>query len=136
MVEDAETILVAAGTSAGTCRHVVRRLREQGRKVGLVRVRMFRPFPYDNIRSMLGGAKNVAVLDQSVSPGTDSPLCQEVKSALYGLNGGKPAPRVFGFVAGLGGRDIVPENVERMLAVAEGEHPPVPGQVLWLGLNR
>ncbi|MCE5270733.1 pyruvate ferredoxin oxidoreductase [bacterium] len=135
MVEDAETVLVAAGTSAGTCRHVVRRLREQGRKVGLVRMRMFRPFPYADLRAMLGGAKNVAVLDQSVSPGTDSPLCQEVKSALYGLDSGKAGPRVFGFVAGLGGRDIVPENIERMLDVAEGEHPPVPGRLNWLGLN-
>lgn len=135
MVEDAETVLVAAGTSAGTCRHVVRQLRAQGKKVGLVRVRMFRPFPYADIRAMLGRAKNVAVLDRSVSPGADSPLCQEVKSALYGLDGGSAAPRVYGFVAGLGGRDIIPEHIERMVAVAEGEEPPVPGKVIWLGLR-
>jgi pyruvate/2-oxoacid:ferredoxin oxidoreductase alpha subunit len=84
---------------------------------------------------MLGRAKNVAVLDRSVSPGADSPLCQEVKAALYGLEGGGAAPRVYGFVAGLGGRDIIPEHIERMVAVAEGEELPVPGKVIWLGLR-
>lgn len=133
MVEDAETVIVAAGTSAGTCRHVARKLRAEGKKVGLLRIRLFRPFPYEDIRNMLGGAKNVAVLDQAVSPGSDTPLAQEIRAALYGLPGGGPA--VHSFVSGLGGRDIIPEYVEQMVTAAESNMTQEPGRVEWLGLN-
>jgi pyruvate/2-oxoacid:ferredoxin oxidoreductase alpha subunit len=132
MLEDAETVLVAAGTSAGTCRYVVRRLREQGRKVGLVRVRMFRPFPYEEMRSLLGRAKRVAVLDQTVSPGSETILCQEVKAALYDS---PSRPTVHGFVTGLGGRDILPEYIEEMVNRTENDSKESLALVNWLGLN-
>ncbi|MEA2063703.1 MAG: pyruvate ferredoxin oxidoreductase [Gemmatimonadota bacterium] len=133
MTEDAETILVAKGTSAGTCKHVVRKLRGQGKKVGLVRLRTFRPFPFGEIRRALGAAARVAVLDQSVSPGSEGVVCQEIKSALY--DGGNSGPSVYGFIGGLGGRDITPENIEQMIeAVESGQEEQLSG-VNWVGLK-
>ena len=82
---------------------------------------------------MLGGAQQVAVLDQAVSPGADTPLVQEIRAALYGLPGG--GPRVYSFVSGLGGRDIVPEYIEQMVAAAGSDMAQEPGRVEWLGLN-
>ena len=132
MTEDAETVIVTKGTSAGTSRHVVRTLREQGRKVGLARVRMFRPFPYEEIRKFLGRACRVAVLDQAVSPGSEGVLYQEIKAALYE---GDTKPAVYGFVAGLGGRDITPEQIEQMVDRAEKAGKKPLERVNWLGLK-
>jgi pyruvate/2-oxoacid:ferredoxin oxidoreductase alpha subunit len=132
MTEDAETVIVAKGTSAGTCRHVVRTLREQGRKVGLAKVRMFRPFPYAEIRRILGVADQVAVFDQAVSPGSEGVLYQEIKSALYE---GDAKPAVYGFVAGLGGRDITPEQIEEMVDRVEAAGKKPLERVNWLGLK-
>lgn len=133
MTDDAETVIVAAGTSAGTCRHVVRKLREQGRKVGLMRIRTFRPFPFEEVNSLLGKAKKVAVLDQAVSPGSEGVLFQEVKASLYESTGGRP--EVYGFVSGLGGRDIVPEYIEEMVEKVENSDKENLARVNWLGLK-
>jgi len=132
MTEDAETMIVAKGTSAGTCRHVVRALRERGRKVGLAKVRMFRPFPFGEIRKYLGGADRVAVLDQAVSPGSEGVVYQEIKSALYE---GDSKPAVYGFVAGLGGRDITTQQIEQMLEMVEAAGRKPLERVNWLGLK-
>jgi len=133
MVDDAETVIVTAGTKAGTCRYVARALREKGKKVGVLRIRMFRPFPFGEISKLLGRAKRVAVLDQMVSPGSEGVLYQEVKAALY--NGGKGGPQAYGFVSGLGGRDTVPEHIESMVeAVESAERKPLQ-RVNWLGLK-
>lgn len=133
MCEDAETIIVAAGTSAGTGRYVVRRLREQGRRVGLLRVRMFRPFPFEEIRTLLGGAARVAVLDQAISPGSEGVLFQEVRSALYQAGGS--GPEIYDFVTGLGGRDILPSYIEEMVEKVENGGKAGLARVNWLGLK-
>jgi pyruvate ferredoxin oxidoreductase alpha subunit len=132
MTEDAETVIVAKGTSVGTCRHVVRALRAQGRKVGLAKVRMFRPFPYEEIRKFLGGATRVAAFDQAVSPGSEGVLFQEIKSALYE---GDSKPAVYGFVGGLGGRDITPQQIEEMVDRVEAADGKPLDRVNWLGLK-
>jgi pyruvate/2-oxoacid:ferredoxin oxidoreductase alpha subunit len=132
MADDAETLIVAKGTSAGTCKYVVRQLREQGRKVGLVRLRQFRPFPEVALKEALGKARTIAVLDQSVSPGSEGAVCQEIKAALYQGNG---RPAVHGFVGGLGGRDITPEDITKMVDTAEAGVQPEPGHVNWVGLK-
>jgi len=132
-VDDAETVLVAAGTSAGTCRYVARALREQGKKVGVLRIRMFRPFPFDLVAGFLKRAKRVAVLDQAISPGSEGVLYQEIRSALYGKGNG--GPEVYDFVAGLGGRDIVPEYIEQMVESVENGDKHNLERVNWLGLK-
>ncbi|MEA1996886.1 MAG: hypothetical protein U9N45_04580, partial [Gemmatimonadota bacterium] len=141
MTEDAETVIVTSGTKAGTCRHVVRSLREKGKKVGVVRVRMFRPYPYEQIAGLLAGAKRVAVLDQAVSPGSEGVLCQEVKAALYdsiSSEENRRGPRVYGFISGLGGRDTVPGDIKEMVEKvekADSDGGSSLALVSWLGLK-
>ena len=133
MTEDAETILVAAGTVAGTCREVVKSFRGQGKRVGLVRIRVFRPLPYEMLKAALGGAKNVAVLDRAVSFGAEGPLCQEIRSVLCGA---QSAPGVYGFVGGLGGRDIVPADIAGMVEKVENAGNQPLERVNWLGVRK
>lgn len=132
MCEDAETILVTSGTAAGTARYVVRRLRNQGKKVGMMRVRMFRPYPFEEVRSIIGNAKRVAVLERAISPGSEGVMAQELRSAVYSNGGG--GPQVYDFVAGLGGRDIVPEDILRMVGLVDNGADKLE-RVTWLGLK-
>ncbi len=135
MVEDAETVIVAAGTSAGTCRHVARScVPERGERWGWCGSGCSGRSRIEDIAGMLGGAQRVAVLDQAVSPGADGALFQEIRAALYGLPGG--VPRVYSFVSGLGGRDIMPGYIESMVeAVGSAERNPLE-RLTWLGLKQ
>ena len=110
-------VLVACGTPAMTARAAVDTLRESGVPAGLLRLRVFRPFPADAVRYALAGKKAVVVLDRNCSFGHHGIIHQEIKSALYDLS---PAdrPLVRGIVAGLGGRDITPQILEQMLLLA------------------
>ncbi|MBI2875041.1 MAG: pyruvate ferredoxin oxidoreductase [Firmicutes bacterium] len=109
--EDAEVALVTVGTATGTARLVVDSLRESGRKAGLIKLRLFRPFPVEELRETARSLKAIGVLDRNLSFGFEGAVFSEVKAALYGL----PArPLAAGFVAGLGGRDINVEQVEQM----------------------
>lgn len=115
--EDAETIIFISGATAGTARIAVDRMREEGRKVGVVRTRLWRPYPFDEVRSAVSGAKVVAVVDRALSfGGPGGPICSELRSALYPLS---EKPVVSGYIAGLGGRDITIENFYEMVDDAE-----------------
>lgn len=115
--EGAETILVTMGAISETAMTTIDYLREQGRKVGLVRIRLWRPFPFEEIREALGRAKVIAVTDRALSlGGQGGPVCSELRSALYELN---PRPHVFGFIAGLGGRDVTIETFTEIIDKAE-----------------
>jgi pyruvate ferredoxin oxidoreductase alpha subunit len=106
--EDAERIVIALGSTCGTVKATVDGLREKGEKVGLLKIRCFRPFPVKEVRESLAGAKAVAVLDRSVSFGAQGgPVMMEVRSALYG----ETAPPIKGYIYGLGGRDINPDHI-------------------------
>lgn len=107
-VEDADTVFVIAGATATTVRVAVDRLRERGERVGLAKLRLFRPFPFEDVRNALRGASRVVVLDRNISFGHHGIFFQEVKSALYGL---VPAPDVYGAVIGLGGRDVTVDTI-------------------------
>ncbi|MGC9121994.1 MAG: transketolase C-terminal domain-containing protein [Thermogladius sp.] len=111
-VEDADVVLVGMGSGVGTMRSVVRRLRKEGLKVGLVKLRMFRPFPFKEVAEVLKNAKVVAVMEKGVSPGSYGPLFLEVNTALYDL---KNRPALVNYIYGLGGRDLVPDLVEGMI---------------------
>ncbi len=108
-VEDADIIIFTHSTPGGTAKAVVDALRERGEKVGVVRLRMFRPFPAEALREVLRNAKAVAVFEKCRSFGAPSnPLALEVRTALYDLD---ERPLVTDFVIGLGGRDVPPSTI-------------------------
>jgi pyruvate ferredoxin oxidoreductase alpha subunit len=113
-MEDAELCLVVMSSAAGTCKDAVDELRSEGKKVGLLKPRIFRPFPHEKIAESLKNMKAVAVLDRSSSPGAfGAPLFTEIRSALYDYD---KKPKIVNYVYGLGGRDI---KVEHFKVAAE-----------------
>ncbi len=102
--EDADYILVTSGTVASTTRAVVDAMRAEGVKIGSLKVRVFRPFPFAEVRAALSKAKRIGVIDRNISFGHHGIFYQELKSALYGRS---DVP-VQGFITGLGGRDVTP----------------------------
>ncbi|MEE8449147.1 MAG: pyruvate ferredoxin oxidoreductase [Thermodesulfobacteriota bacterium] len=118
---DAQMVLVTSGTIAGTARDVVDELRGKGKSVGLVKIRLFRPFPGERIRQALSGASKIAVLDRNVSLGHGGIFCQEVKAALANVVGHAP---VFGFLAGVGGCDVSPALLEEVVEYMEKHTQP------------
>jgi pyruvate/2-oxoacid:ferredoxin oxidoreductase alpha subunit len=110
----AEAVLVTSGTITSTARHVVNERRARGAKVGLVKVKMFRPFPTALLREALAGVPNVAVLDRNISPGHGGIFAEEIRAALYDLPTGR-RPRIDGYIVGLGGRDVTPAIIEECL---------------------
>ncbi|MFH1151160.1 MAG: pyruvate ferredoxin oxidoreductase [Actinomycetota bacterium] len=115
--EDAEILINLAGAVAGTARVAVDEMRDEGRKVGLVRTRLWRPYPFADIRRAVGNAKAVAVVDRALSfGGPGGPMASELRSALYPL---ASHPVVAGFVAGLGGRDITVGDFRAMVDETE-----------------
>lgn len=127
--EDADLILVTAGTIAGTCRVVSQEFKKRGLKVGVLRIRLFRPFPKEKIWRFLQGAKKIAVIDRDFSPGCGGILAQEVKAALYEARVRIP---VYEFILGLGGKDVTDEDIARI--ISHTEDAPRPEGNLWLGL--
>ncbi len=106
--EDAEILIHIAGSTAGTARVAVDMLREKGEKVGLIRTRLWRPYPFGDIRKTVAKAKAIAAVDRCLSfGGPGGPMCSELKAALYNLD---QRPFIAGFIAGLGGRDIMIED--------------------------
>ena len=123
-LEDAEFVIVAMGSTAGTVSVAVDNLREQGVKAGLLKLRVFRPFPKDRLIEALSGARAVGVMDRCVSFGLGGPVCHEIRGAAYGR---LRAP-IQSFIYGLGGRDITTGQIEGLFAdlqkTAAGEEPP------------
>jgi pyruvate/2-oxoacid:ferredoxin oxidoreductase alpha subunit len=101
--DDAEVLLAAAGSLASEATVAADLLREQGRKVGVLGVRVYRPFPKKEVIEGVHKARLVVVLDKSLSYGHEGPICSDLKSALYGS---ASTPVVHGYIAGLGGRDV------------------------------
>ena len=132
-MDDAETAIVVLGSTAGNARHVARELRAQGQKVGVIKVRVWRPFPYAELAAALKGVKAVGVLDRAESFGAEGgPLFLEVRGALYDLAERIP---VVGYIYGLGGADVKLELIERVYQdlsdIAAGS--AVPGSFVYLG---
>lgn len=113
-MEDAEVAIVVIGSTAGNARHVARQMRSQGVKAGVLKIRVFRPFPAEEIKAALKGVKAVAVLDRSESFGAEGgPVFLEVRSALYDLDTRVP---VVNYIYGLGGSDVRIELLESVYA--------------------
>jgi pyruvate/2-oxoacid:ferredoxin oxidoreductase alpha subunit len=101
--EGADTLLVMAGALAGTCREAIDTLWSEGKKVGMVKIKLFRPLPVTDLLNTLSGRKTVVVVDRNFSPGIGGIFAQEIRACLCRLN--RP-PRIIGAIAGLGGRDV------------------------------
>ncbi|RKY88622.1 pyruvate ferredoxin oxidoreductase [candidate division KSB1 bacterium] len=110
-MEDAERAIVALGSTAGTVKFTVDSLRENGEKVGMIKLRLFRPFPYKEIYEALKNVKSFAVLDKCISFGYGGPVYGEIKSALYNYQAFIPAVN---YIYGLGGRDIKPTSIKKV----------------------
>jgi pyruvate/2-oxoacid:ferredoxin oxidoreductase alpha subunit len=112
--EDADVVIMTMGSCTGTAKGVVDRKRETGMKVGLIKIRMLRPFPTERLTKVLEGKKAVGVIDRNVFyAGSCGHVFYELKALAGDLKA--PAPHVLNFVAGLGGSDITPDHMERVI---------------------
>jgi len=110
--KDAEKVIVAMGSVCGTIKEVVDELRRKEKKVGLLKIISYRPFPYARVYEALKFVPRVAVLDKALSLGAYAPLAIEIKAAFCGK---KKSPKVISsFIAGLGGRDITPDSIKEI----------------------
>ncbi|MBI2462275.1 MAG: pyruvate ferredoxin oxidoreductase [Candidatus Rokubacteria bacterium] len=125
---DAEVLLVTAGSIAGTAREAVDRLREEGIPAGLVRLRLFRPFPAGEVTARLRGARRIAVLDRNCSVGSGGIFAQEVRAALQVALDGPPP--VLSYLLGLGGINVSVERVIQVGRDALRRPLPCPGPIL------
>jgi pyruvate ferredoxin oxidoreductase alpha subunit len=131
--EDADLVLVTSGTITSTAREVVDRHRDKGEAIGLVKVKMFRPFPTEEIREALSCTQRVAVLDRNISPGHGGIFAEEIRAALYGVPL-DDRPTLFGYIVGLGGRDVTPETIDEIIERTHSADAPERDD-LWVGVN-
>ncbi|OGC85576.1 MAG: pyruvate ferredoxin oxidoreductase [candidate division Zixibacteria bacterium RBG_16_43_9] len=115
-LDGAETVIVSMGSVVGTIKEVADELRDKGKKIGVLKIRAFRPFPKEAIYDALKNVKNVIVMEKAISLGATGILYDEIKAALYGRPN---QPKVSGFIAGLGGRDIPKESIVKVIKKGE-----------------
>lgn len=128
-VEDADTILVACNTMTRTARRLIEQRRAAGERVGLLKMKMFRPFPRAEVAQALSHAKRVAVLDRNHSPGSGGVFWQEVAASLRG----HPDILLQDYIIGLGGQDVTPDDLGLILddlTARKAEEAPVWNEVL------
>ena len=134
MMEDAEVAVMAMGSIVSTSRIAVKEHREDGLKVGLLKLRVFRPFPWERIREIAGGLKMIVVLDRDISIGYTGIVYSEVAGALYDLEN---RPLLSNYILGLGGRDITVEMVKDIIlrSFEEKDKGMVQKPVKWHGVR-
>jgi len=136
MTDDADVVLVGMGTLANPVRVAIRQMREEGKKVGFVRMRWFRPFAAEELAKTLSRFKAVGVIDRDFSLGSpqhSGVLATEVRAAMYSA---PSRPPVLGFICGLGGREVTLPDVKKMSEIishaASGKPQPA---TQWIGLR-
>jgi pyruvate ferredoxin oxidoreductase alpha subunit len=136
MTQDADVVLVGMGTLSTPVKVAIRQMRAEGKKVGFVRIRWFRPFAAEDLAKTLGRFKAVGVIDRDFSlgsPGESGVVVNDVRAAMY--QSGARIP-VVGFIAGLGGREVTVPDVKKMSdlisAAAAGTQQPA---TTWIGLR-
>ena len=134
LTEDADTIIFAMGSVASQARNVLKKLRKGGLKVGLVSLKLFRPFPVSYLREFFKNKKQIVVFDRDVGYGYEGVLSYELKAALYGL---KNSPFIKGFIVGLGGRDITDQHIIKGVykAIEESEIGIISHETDFIGLK-
>jgi pyruvate ferredoxin oxidoreductase alpha subunit len=122
--DDAEIILVTMGSLCSTIRDVVDELRANGEKVGMLKIRTYRPFPKEDIHKAIKNAHKVAVLDKNITFGVGGALYTDLKSSISDVD-------IYGFIVGLGGRDITPTHIKDI--VNKTKNPTQ--DITWIGLK-
>lgn len=130
--KDADIILVVSGTAASTCRLVVAKLRARGERIGMLKIKMLRPFPTEAVRQALAGVAKVAVVDRNFSFGASGIFAQEIRAALYNMS---HPPKVYSYIAGLGGRDITTVLLEQIYSATQ-ETPEPSTESTWMDLRK
>ena len=131
--DDADIVMVVSGTVASTGRDAIDYLRAKGEKVGMVKLKTLRPFPREEIMAALRGKKKVAVIDRNFSPGATGIWAQELRGALYDLPEDE-RPIIYGYIAGLGGRDISVKALEGIYEKTRDSDRPDDID-MWIGVN-
>ena len=129
--DDADTILLASATIAVTAREVVKQRRAAGEKVGLVHMRMFRPFPDDALRQICAGASRVGVLDRDYAAGIGGVWWQDTRAAFQGH---RDDLLIQGYLLGIGGGDVTPETVDRIVDDLRGRERV--GTPMWVDVKQ
>jgi pyruvate/2-oxoacid:ferredoxin oxidoreductase alpha subunit len=129
--EGADLVLVTSGSIASTTRVVVDHLRDKGRKVGMVKIRLFRPFPKEELFGILADVEKVAVVDRNISYGVGGIFAQELRAAFCNE---RKRPLIYSYIAGLGGRDVTPPIIQEVIYETY-RHPAPEAQSRWVGLR-
>ncbi|MDJ0657563.1 MAG: hypothetical protein QNJ40_25605 [Xanthomonadales bacterium] len=128
--EDAETVIVATGTMATTAREVVRHRREAGERIGLVKLKMFRPFPQESLRQACRPASRIAVLDRNYAAGSGGVFWQDTRAAFQGH---RDDLLIQNYLAGLCGGDVTPAVIEQILDDLADRTEA--GSPAWIGID-
>jgi pyruvate/2-oxoacid:ferredoxin oxidoreductase alpha subunit len=130
--EGADAVLIMAGSIASTAKDVVDKLRSEGKKVGLARIRVFRPFPVEEIRKLAGMANILGMCDHSYTFGHWGPMAQEVRGALYDM---KDRPLLKNYIVGLGGKDMTPAVIEKIYLKTLALKGGLDSDIEWIGVK-
>jgi pyruvate/2-oxoacid:ferredoxin oxidoreductase alpha subunit len=129
--DDAEIVLVTSGTMTSTARMLLEDLRAKGERVGILKIKMFRPFPVEDVRKALKNTRKVAVIYRNFSFGASGIFAQEIRAALCNVPGHPP---VFGYIAGLGGRDVTTSVLSDIYSRTKTSNVPAT-ESIWVGLQ-
>ncbi|EKE10973.1 MAG: hypothetical protein ACD_15C00165G0010 [uncultured bacterium] len=119
-LEDAESVIVLAGSTAGTTKDAVDEMRKEGKKVGLLKINLFRPFPLEEVLEALKKAKNIAIMERTISSGTFPPIYNDIVSGFYQQGGEKK--NIQSIIYSLGGRDIFGKDIRKIFEDLSGNN--------------
>jgi len=128
MIDDADIVVVTAGTITSVARIAVEEARQKGINLGLMKLRLFRPIPHELWRDLLGDVSKVVVIDRNLISGLGGAFASEIRSALFPL---ESRPRVYSAIAGLGGRDVTPADVLGIVQQVVREEADVDVPIFW-----
>ncbi len=128
MLEDAEFVIVTAGSITSTARAALLTLRGKGHRAGLLKIRLFRPFPREAVQQALKGKKKIAVIDRNISLGSGGIFCQELRAAMVHSS---DRPLIYSYIAGVGGTDVDPETIQK-IALDVMERTELQDEPIWI----
>ncbi len=130
--DDAEMVIAISSSATSPARLVIRELRDKGMKIGLLKMRMFRPFPTEEVRAVLKGKSKAVVIDRNCSWGKGGIFADEIKGA---ISNQEDMPAIYSYITGLGGRSITPDLIHEIVTEVESGEPPAELSV-WKGLKQ
>lgn len=129
-ISDAKAVIIVSSSTAGTVKNVVDKLRRSGKKVGILKIKLFRPFPYEELAKSLKNVDNIGVLDRAPGHGSRAPIFSE---AAISFSNKSSKPNIQSCIFGLGGRDIEEDDIEKLfLELLEGK---IDEETKYLGLE-